>query len=395
MMAAYAAKKENANKTVLILEKNEKLGKKIYITGKGRCNVTNNCAMGDYFENITRNPEFMYSSFYTFTNLATIEFFEKFGTKLKVERGNRVFPKSDKSSDVIKAFLKAIDNCDLQLNQRVSEINKKNNLFHIRTENEFYEAKKLIIATGGKSYPGTGSTGDGYVFAEKFGHSIEELKPSLCPILLDDENISLVTGLTVKNANIDVYIKNKKVKSYFGDFLFTHRGLSGPIVLTLSDFINDYKNEEIELVCNFKPAVEKKELENRLLNDININSKKELKTLLNDYFPTSLVEYLLASKKLNPKMKLYEINKEIRKQILEMMVSFKFNFLSIDNIRQAIITKGGVSTLEINPSTMESKLVKSLYFAGEIIDVNGLTGGYNLQIAFSTGYLAGISAIKD
>lgn len=395
MFAAFAALKENPIAKILLLEQNEKLGKKIYITGKGRCNVTNACEISEYFDNIKTNPEFLYSSLYTFTNEDTMKFFEKQYVPLKIERGNRVFPKSDKSSDIIKGLARSINNADVHLNERVEKIDKFNGCFNISTNKDRYESPKLIIATGGVSYPATGSTGDGYNFAKAFGHEIVRLKPSLCPIVLDDNNLSMVTGLTVKNAEITVYINKKKEISYFGDFLFTHRGISGPIVLTLTDFINDYLDKDIELYCNFKPAVDIKELEERLLKDIDENPKKELKSILKNYFPESLVDYLLASAKINPKLKMHETTRDLRKNILNLMTSYKFSYKNIAPISQAIITKGGVSTLEINPSTMESKLVDGLYFCGEIIDVNGLTGGYNLQIAFSTGYLAGKSALEQ
>lgn len=394
MFAAFAAFQKKPNAEILLLEQNEKLGKKIYITGKGRCNVTNACDISEYFDNIKTNPEFLYSSLYNFTNIDTMKFFESQHIPLKIERGNRVFPKSDKSSDIIKGLSSSIKNADIHLNERVEKISKYNDFFTVSTSRDKYESSKLIIATGGLSYPTTGSTGDGYIFAKSFGHSIKRTKPSLCPVLLDDNNLAMVTGLTVKNSEISVYIKKKKEISYFGDFLFTHRGISGPIVLTLTDFINDYPDEDIELYCNFKPAVEKNELEERLLKDIDKNPKKELKSILKNYFPESLTNYLLASTNINPKIKMCEITKSLRKEILNLMVSYKFSYKNIAPISQAIITKGGVSTLEINPSTMESKKVNGLYFCGEVIDVNGLTGGYNLQIAFSTGYLAGQAAIE-
>lgn len=394
MFAAFAVKEKNPSAKILLIEQNEKLGKKIYITGKGRCNVTNACDISEYFDNIKTNPEFLYSSLYTFTNEDTMNFFQKQNVPLKIERGNRVFPKSDKSSDIIKGLARSINNADIHLNEKVEKIDKFNGYFNVSTNKNKYESPKLIIATGGLSYPATGSTGDGYNFAKAFGHKIMELKPSLCPIILDDNNLSMVTGLTVKNAEITVYINKKKEISYFGDFLFTHRGISGPIVLTLTDFINDYPDKAIELYCNFKPAVDIKELEERLLKDIDKNPKKELKSILKNYFPESLADYLLASAKINLKLKLHEITKDLRKNILNLMTSYKFSYKNIAPISQAIITKGGVSTLEINPSTMESKIVDGLYFCGEIIDVNGLTGGYNLQIAFSTGYLAGKSVFE-
>lgn len=394
MMAAYAASNDT-KKNILLLEKNEKLGKKIYITGKGRCNVTNSSHIEDFFENITSNPEFLYSSLYTFTNNDTMDFFEDQGVKLKIERGNRVFPKSDKSSDIITALENSIKNIDIKLHSNVKYIDKRNNIFSVKTDKEKYEADKVIIATGGSSYPGTGSSGDGYIFAKSLGHNINQIRASLCPLLLDDANLEKVSGLTVKNANITIYKNKKKHTELFGDFLFTHRGLSGPIILTLSDYLTEYNPEEIEIYCNFKPSIPLDELEKRLINDFNNNSKKQLGNILTNYFPSSLGEYLLLSSNIDSKIMLHEINKELRKKLINIMTDFKFSYKGLDNIRQAIITKGGVNTLEVDPASMESKICPGLYFCGEIIDVSALTGGYNLQIAFSTGYLAGLSASKD
>lgn len=391
MMAAYAASINN-NKDILLIEKNEKLGKKIYITGKGRCNVTNSCDTEDLFNNITTNSSFMYSSIYTHSNFDTMNFFETQGIALKVERGNRVFPKSDKSSDIIKGLEKSLKNIEIKLNTNIQSIQKNDNTFTIKSNHDVYYSEKVIIATGGVSYPGTGSTGDGYEFAKNLGHNIIKIKPSLCPVLLKDENLERVIGLTVKNAKIKIIYKNKLINEEFGDFLFTHKGISGPIILTLSDVLTDYDANDVELYCNFKPSIPINELDNRLVSDFNNNSKKQLDNFISNYFPQRLGEYLLLSSNINPKMKLHEINKQTRKELINMMTNYKFNYLGLDDIRNAVITKGGVNTLEINPSTMESKLCEGLYFCGEIMDVSALTGGYNLQIAFSTGYLAGVNA---
>ena len=391
MMAAYASTKDK-NKKVLLIEKNEKLGKKLYITGKGRCNVTNSIDISDFFDNITSNPEFLFSSLYTFDNRALMNFFIERGVLLKEERGRRVFPKSDKSSDIIKALSRSISNATTILNEVVEEIQHENEKFVIRTNKNSYIAHKLIIATGGLSYPGTGSTGDGYKFAKQLGHTIVNPVPSLCPVLLNDEDINMVTGLTVKNVEISVFYNEKKLVSHFGDFLFTHRGISGPLILTISDILSGLDQNFIKLYCNFKPSIPIDELESRLLKDIDTNPKREIKTLFLDYFPKSLGEYLLKKSNINPNTKLHEINKDLRKNILNLITNYKFEYKSLDHIRQAIVTKGGVSTKEIDSKTMESKIVPNLYFCGEIIDVNALTGGFNLQIAFSTGYAAGYYA---
>lgn len=394
LMAAYAAK-SNSDKKVLLIEKNNMLGRKLYITGKGRCNVTNSIDISDFLLNVTRNPNFLYSSFYRFSNEDTMNFFEMNNVPLKIERGRRVFPESDKSSDIIKAFTKSIEGIQINLKEEVLKVLKEIDYFLIKTNKGLYKSESIIIATGGLSYPSTGSTGDGYKFAKKLGHNIIQPLPSLCPILLNDKDVNLVTGLTVKNAELSLYIDEKLVNIFFGDFLFTHKGISGPLVLTVSDLIAGLDASRVRLICNFKPSIPIKELEERILKDIDSNPKRELKTLFSHYFPKSLGEYLLSKIGLNTNLKLHEINKEIRKDIVELMTEFEFDVKGLDNIKQAIITKGGVSVDEINPSTMESKLVNNLYFCGEVIDVSALTGGFNLQIAFSTGYLAGFSASSN
>lgn len=394
MMAAYAASRDKKLE-ILLLEKNEKLGKKLYITGKGRCNVTNSTDISEFFENITRNPEFLYSSLYSFDNKAVMKFFNDYGVLLKEERGKRVFPQSDKSSDIIKALSKSISGVTVLLEEEVIDLYKNKESFFVITKNNEYISDKVIIATGGVSYPGTGSTGDGYKYAKKLGHKIINPIPSLVPVLLNDDDVKMVTGLTVKNVELTVYIDNKKVITHFGDFLFTHRGISGPLVLTISDMLGDIEPNRVKISCNFKPAIPIEELENRILKDIDSNPRRELKTLLIEYFPKSLGEYLLKKLDINEKLKLHEIDRNIRKNIINIMTNYFFDYKSLDHIRQAIVTKGGVSTIEINPKTMESKIIPGLFFCGEVIDVSGLTGGFNLQIAFSTGYAAGYFATSN
>lgn len=394
LMAANAAS-GNINKNILILEKNEKLGKKIYITGKGRCNITNKVDISEFFDNITENSDFMYSSLYSFSNEALIRFFENKGLNTNVERGDRVFPVSDKASDVIKALSKLPKNVTINLNTEVKKLIKVNNSFQIVTDKGIYESEKVIVATGGVSYPATGSTGDGYKIAKEFGHSVSRLRPSLCPLILDHENLKELAGLTVKNAEITVIINKKDRISYFGDFLFTHRGISGPIVLTLSDYITDFNPNDVEIYCNFKPAIPLEELEERILKDFDTNPKQELKTMMKDYLPSTLGEFLINSSNLDPRFRLADINREKRKELIGLLTNFKFNFRRIDDIKYAIITKGGINPDEIDPGTMESKLVENLYFCGEVLDVSGLTGGFNLQIAFSTGYAAGFNVFNE
>lgn len=389
MMAAFAAK-NNGVENILLIEKNEKLGKKLYITGKGRCNITNNSDISDFFSMITTNSDFMYSSLYNFTNESLIDFFSKYGLPTKVERGGRVFPKSDKASDVIKALEKSIAGVEVLLNTEVNQLSKPN-LFELRTNKGKFSCEKLIISTGGITYPGTGSTGDGYKFAKDFGHEIINPKGSLLPLKLNKKSIAKVSGLTVKNSEINIYRKGKKINSYFGDFLFTHTGISGPIVLSMSDYLTDYKVEEINLRCNLKPAIPNNELDKRLLKDIDDNPKKHLKNILPNYLPKSLVEFLLINSNIDGDIKLSDITKKTRKDIIDLMQDFDLGYIGPMEDSLGIITKGGINTNEIDPSTMESKLVEGLYFCGELINVSALTGGYNLQIAFSTGYNAGKS----
>lgn len=380
---------EHTDKNILLIEKNEKLGKKLYITGKGRCNITNKCDISDFFINITQNSDFMYSSLYSFSNESLIRFFEEKGLKTKVERGDRVFPISDKSSDVIKVLSKLNKNVELKLNTDVRQIDKLDDIFQVITEEGIYYSNKVIIATGGQSYPATGSTGAGYKFARDFGHKVSKRRPSLAPILLKNNDLEVLSGLTVKNAEITAVINNSNKISYFGDFLFTHKGISGPIVLSLSDYLTDFQNEDIKLYVNFKPAIPIEELEDRILNDFDKNPKRELKTMMKDYLPNTLGEYLINSSSLDERMRLCDIDKNDREILINLLTKYELKFDSIGDFKYAIITKGGINPDEIDPKTMESRLVKNLYFCGEVLDVSGLTGGFNLQIAFSTGYAAG------
>lgn len=389
IMASLAAS-DNNNKVYLI-EKNEKIGKKLFITGKGRCNITNNKNIEDFFPNILRNNKFLYSSLYTLTNIDLMNFFEGEGLKLKVERGDRVFPQSDKSSDVIKILEKKIEekNIELNLNTEVLEITKNEGIFNINTNKGSFSVDKLIIATGGKSYEATGSTGDGYKFAEKFGHSVTDIYPGLVGFTLSDPWISDLSGITLKNVELIMKIKKKQYKE-FGDILFTMKGISGPIVLKLSSYILD--NENVKLFLDLKPKLDHKTLDNRLLREFSENQNKEIKTVLQNLLIKKLIPVFLEEINMSEDKKINQITSQERERIIQKMKSFPLNFKEKAGFREAVITIGGISTKEINPSTMESKIVENLYFAGELINVDALTGGYNLQIAFSTGYLAGINA---
>lgn len=380
------------NKEVVIFEKNEKLGKKLFITGKGRCNITNDGDIQDLIDNVVVNNTFLYSAFYSFTNKDIVSLLNDYGVDVKVERGRRVFPKSDKSSDVIKAlekFLKS-NNVDIQLNTEIKNIKKSEDLFIIEFSNGREEKfHKVIITTGGKSYSQTGSTGDGYKFAKKFNHTIVDLKPALVPFEIRESFVKELQGLSLKNIIIKAYVDNKKVFEEFGEMLFTHYGISGPVVLTASNYINKYRGQSIDIVIDLKPALDFQKLENRIINDFQKYSKKQFKNSLNDLLPAKLIPIIVKLSKIDEYKFVNQITKQERNNLIDILKNFRLTFHKFRPLNEAIITSGGICTSEIDPSTMESKLVEGLYFAGEVIDVDALTGGYNLQIAYSTGYLAG------
>lgn len=389
--AGYAAARGN---NVTLFEKNEKLGKKLYITGKGRCNITNSSSIEDFFDNIITNKEFLYSAFYSYPNTSVVNLLESYGLKIKVERGNRVFPVTDKSSDVIKALKSFLheNNTSIVLNANVKSIKSKGDIFLVKLdEGNEYCFDKVILATGGQSYPFTGSTGDGYIFAKKFGHTIERLKPALVPIELKEDWLSSVQGLTLKNIVLKATVNNKIVCEEFGEMLFTHFGISGLIVLTLSSKLNKYPPKNIKLSLDLKPALSIEKLDKRVLRDFNKYNNKEIKNALVDLLPKKLIPIILKQANIEETKTVNQITKEERDTLVKTLKSFPLKFSNLRPIKEAIVTSGGISTNEINPSTMESKLKKGLFFAGEIIDVDGLTGGFNLQIAYSTGYLSGIN----
>ena len=391
IMAAGAARTKYEK--VLLLEKNNQLGKKLFITGKGRCNITNSAPIEDFFDNIISNRKFLYSSLYTFTNESVIELLNKYGVATKVERGNRVFPESDKSSDVLKAFQKYLNDMrvEIRLNSNVSHIQFTGEDFSVYlSDDRIINCKKLIIATGGKSYPATGSTGDGYNFAKSLGHTVTELKPSLVPIELTNEWVGDLMGLSLKNVLLKAYKGEKLQHEEFGEMIFTHYGISGPIVLSMSNYVNRIKSK-LHLYLDLKPALDNEKLDARILRDFEKYNNKILKNSLNDLLPQKLISVVIKNSGIDPFIAVNQINQVQRKQLLDSIKNFKLEFKGFRPLEEAIITSGGIHVKEINPSTMESKLIPGLYFAGEIIDVDGLTGGFNLQIAFSTGYLAGIS----
>ena len=380
-------------KDVTLIEKNERIGKKLFITGKGRCNITNNSPIEDFFDNVMKNKNFLYSSFYSFSNIDILDLLHSYGLKTKVERGNRVFPESDKSSDVIKTLQKFLNsnNVNLILNTNITSIYYDDSKFVVIANEDKMVFDKLIIATGGASYPGTGSTGDGYKLSKRLGHNITELKPSLVPIEVNEDWVKDLQGLSLKNVNISAYTKNKPLYNEFGEMVFTHYGVSGPIVLSMSNYLHNYTNGKINLQIDLKPALDENTLDERILRDFQIYNNKYIRNALDDLLPQRLIPIIIFLSDINPEKTVNQVTKEERIRLLNNIKGLTFTFKSFRPIEEAIITSGGVSTKEINPSTMESKLIEGLYFAGEVIDVDALTGGYNLQIAYSTGYLAGMN----
>ncbi|MCI5644006.1 MAG: NAD(P)/FAD-dependent oxidoreductase [Peptoniphilus sp.] len=383
MMCAIKAAE---NHEVFLYEKNEKLGKKLFITGKGRCNLTNYCDEREFLKNIVRNKNFMYSSIYSLSPFTTYYYFEELGLPLKIERGNRVFPASDKSSDVIKIYEKKLREMGvkIKLNSEIKSIKKDEDCF-VLNDREKYD--KVVIATGGVSYKLTGSTGDGYKFAKNFNHKVVETVPGLIGINL--YNGFSLAGLTLKNVELKV-VKDKKIISReFGELLFTHRGISGPIVLTTSSKINRLRDFEIYL--DLKPALTNEKLDNRILRDFCENQNKIIENVMRLLLPRDLISYILESAEIESDKKVNQITKEERDKLVKTIKNFELKFESLDDINRAIITSGGVDVVDIDPKTMESKIVKGLYFIGEVLDVDAVTGGFNIQIANSTGYNCGIN----
>lgn len=383
MMCAIKAAE---NHGVTIFEKNEKLGKKLFITGKGRCNLTNYCDEREFLKNMVNNSNFMYSSIYSFSPFTTYYYFEELGLPLKVERGNRVFPLSDKSSDVIRAYekkLKALG-VKINLNYEVTSIEKVGEEFILNGREKF---DKVVIATGGISYKLTGSTGDGYKFAKNFGHKIINQVPGLIGINLKN-NFSLA-GLTLKNIELKVIKDKKIISNEFGEMLFTHRGISGPIVLTTSSKINRLK--DFEMFLDLKPALEPEKLDARILRDFSENQNKNIENVMKSLLPKDLISYVLYSAGISGDEKVNQITKIERENLVKTIKNFELKFDSLDDIDRAIVTSGGIDVKDIDPKTMESKKVSGLYFIGEVLDLDGLTGGFNIQIANSTGYSCGIN----
>lgn len=376
---------------VIILDQNEKCGKKLYITGKGRCNVTNNVIGNEFLENVVNNNKFLYSAINVFSSQDTIDFFENQNIPLKIERGNRVFPQSDKASDITKGleqFCKK-NGVKFLLNEKVIDIQKQNNNnFCIKTSKSSILCDAIVICCGGVSYPTTGSDGSLYNIIEKLGHTIVKPKPALCPIILKNKWVKEVEGLSLKNVEIKAFSNNKLIKSFFGEMLFTQKGISGPIVLSLSSYINMI--DILDLVLDFKPALSEEKLSARLERDFEEFKNNEIGTLLKQLLPKTFIPIFLNCLRIDSHKIVKTLTTKDRQFILKLLKNFPLEFDCLDKIDYAIVTSGGVSTKEINPKTMQSKIIENLYFAGEVIDVDALTGGFNIQIALSTGYCAGI-----
>ena len=370
---------------VVLLDSNRKAGRKMYISGKGRCNITNNCDTKGFIRNVIRNPKFLYGAINRFKPSDTIDFFNEHGCPLKTERGNRVFPMSDKSSDIIDCLVKECrkKKVDIRFELKVTKIEKKDDYFIIFTKDQKYIADKLVIATGGKSYPSTGSTGDGYLFAKQFGHTITELKSALCPIRIRESISNDMLKMTLKNVSLTA--KNDHFsKTIFGDMEFLKGCITGPIVLSMSSLIN--RETDMELSLDFKPALDEKKLDNRLLREIQGSPNKDVRHLLTTLLPREIIGFFIENTDTDPELPLHSLTKETRQQLLNDLKHFCLSYQGLEDIDKGIVTSGGVDVNEIDPKTMGSKLCKDLYFIGEVLDVDALTGGFNLQIALSTAY---------
>ena len=402
MMAAITAA-ENGNE-VTILEKMPSFGKKLLITGKGRCNIKSSLYMSEFIKNTPGNGKFLYSAFQNYTNADIIEFLKKQGLEVKEERGNRIFPVTDKSIDVLNCFKKRIDELKIKykLETRVEKILIKNNeVLGVRTNREIIQTDKIILATGGKSYPLTGSTGDGYKIARDLGHTIIPIKPALVPLeVYEKEECKKIQGLSLKNIAIKIIDTDRKKTIYedFGEMVFTHFGISGPTILSGSAHLAKYKDIDyllkkryIKITIDLKPALTEEHLDDRILRDFKEFKNKQFKNSLDKLLPQKMIPLIVELSGINPDKMVNEITKEERRHLVQLIKYFTITIKNFRPVEEAIITCGGISTKEINPKTMESKLIKGLYFAGEIIDVDAYTGGFNLQIAYSTGYTAGIN----
>lgn len=396
LMAAITAaeKYKSENTKITIIEKNERPARKLMITGKGRCNVTNNCDMDTLIANIPKNPRFLYSAFSAFEAKDTMNFFIERGVPLKTERGNRVFPVSDKAVDIVDALVKSANKSGVKIiNGEACEIICEDDTVKaVRLKNdEILEANSVVLATGGLSYPVTGSTGDGFKMAEKLGISITELKPSLVPIECHEGFCSKLSGLSLKNVTLSVFEEGKKkpLFSELGEMLFTHFGVSGPLVLSASSYMRYMGKKKYSMFIDLKPALTVEQLDSRVLRDFNELQNKDFCNSLDKLLPKSMIPVIISRLGIDPHLKINQISREQRLALCSLLKKFPLTPLKFRPIEEAIITSGGISVKEIDPATMQSKKIKGLFFAGEIIDVDAFTGGFNLQIAFSTGFVAG------
>ena len=397
MMAAIAAAETGID--VELLEKNEKLGKKIYITGKGRCNVTNDCEPDTFFANVVSNPKFLYSAFYSFAPTQIMELLQENGCPLKVERGNRVFPVSDHSSDVIKTLQKALIDKKVKISLQTevkSLLVKDGKCYGVELSNgRKIEADAVVVATGGISYASTGSTGDGYRFAGQTGHKMVETKPALVPFTVKESWPLSLQGLALKNVEVTMLEGEKQIYNGFGEMLFTHFGISGPLILSASSYYaKKYYGKEVQLYIDLKPALAKEQLDKRILRDFEEKQNKQFKNALDGLLPSKMIPVIIQLTQIPADKFIHDVTREERMILVDLLKKLPLTVTGTRPFNEAIITQGGVSVKDINPSTMESKITKSLYFAGEVLDLDALTGGFNLQIAWSCGYLAGTS-IRD
>ncbi len=399
LMAAISAANADGNAQITVIERNSRPARKIMITGKGRCNVTNNCDIDTLISNVSHNGKFLYSAFNTLSAKDTYEMFERWGVPLKTERGNRVFPVSDKAVDIVDALVNnAKRKCKIIEGRAKSIETTDGKVCGVRLENgEFFEADSVILATGGMSYSVTGSSGDGYKIAQNIGHTVTDIKPSLIPLECHEGFCSRLSGLTLKNVTLSVFEEGKKkpVFSELGEMLFTHFGISGPLVLSASAHIKDFQNKSYKAVIDLKPALTPEQLDKRILRDFSEELNKDFSNSLDALLPKSLIPIVVNLSGIEPDRKVNQISREERLKLTELIKGFTLKITGTRPIEEAIITRGGIPIKEINSSTMESKLIKGLYFAGEIIDVDAYTGGFNLQIAFSTGYLAGKNSVFE
>lgn len=392
LASIFAARNGNE---VHVFEKNEKLGKKLFITGKGRCNLTNACDMDTLFSSVVTNDKFLYSSFYGYTNQDVMDFFESLGLQIKVERGNRVFPASDHSSDVIKVLEKEMkaQGVQIHLYQTVTQIAKKDGRFAALklADGTVVEGDACILCTGGMSYQTTGSTGDGYRFAKALGHKVTELRPSLVPIETKEYFVPELMGLSLKNVETRILDGKKVLYQDFGEMLFTHYGVSGPLILSASAYIGKELSEkkELKLSIDLKPSLSEEQLDARVLREFEANHNKQFKNAIGGLFPSKLIPVMIAESGIDSEKKVNVISKEERQGFVHLIKNFEMTLIRLRDYKEAIITQGGINVKEVNPSTMESKLVEGVYFAGELLDLDAVTGGFNLQIAWSTAYAAG------